>query len=213
MKTILITGFDPFGGESINPAWEAARRVQCGGANLIYAEIPTSYARGPQLLRELIKQHRPDAVLCIGQAGGRRGISLERVAINMMDASIPDNDGVKHVDEPIDPQDAPAYFSTLPIRRMQEHLHSLGLTAAISNTAGTFVCNRVMYEALSLNAQLYPHMRCGFIHVPYLPQQVEGKPEGTPSLPLQTMVYSLNEIVHTLIKELEDEENADRTQS
>ena len=198
---ILMTGFDPFGGEEINPSWEAVKRAQCEGAELIRAEIPTSYTRGPARLRALCAEHSPDAILCVGQAGGRRGVSVERVAINCMDASLPDNDGLALTDAPIAPGGESAYFATLPIRRMAEALRAQGLTAYISNTAGTFVCNRVMYEALRLaREEGYEGMRAGFVHLPYLPAQAEGKPQDTPVMPLEDMVLALN-VILSVIKE------------
>ncbi len=198
---ILLTGFDPFGGEEINPSWEAVERAECESAELVRAELPTSYRRGPERLRELCRAHQPDAVLCVGQAGGRRGISVERVAINCMDAPIPDNDGETFTDAPIVPGGEAAYFASLPVRRMAEALRSAGLAAGISNTAGTFVCNRVMYEALRLAATEFPGMRAGFVHLPFLPQQAEGKPQGTPSMPLGDMTLALNVILCTLKEE------------
>ena len=206
MKTILLTGFDPFGGEPVNPSWEAVRRVRCEGACLIRAQLPTSYRRGPERLRALMDEHHPDAVFCVGQAGGRRGVTLERVAINCMDAEIADNDGVRWVDQPIDPQDEVAYFSTLPLRRMLRALRERGYTASLSNTAGTFVCNRVMYEALSQGARRTPHPLCGFLHVPYLPQQVENKAPAPPSLPLQHMIDALETALCALIDEMEEKQ-------
>ena len=173
---ILLTGFDPFGGETINPAWETVKRVDCARAELIRAEIPTSYARGPERLRELMAENLPDAVVCVGQAGGRRGVTIERVAIN----------------------------STLPIRRMQRALREAGFTAAISNSAGTFVCNRVLYEALSVASRMKNAPLCGFIHLPYLPQQAEGKQPQPPSMSLEDMISALETAINALIDEMED---------
>ncbi len=201
---ILLTGFDPFGGETINPAWETVRRVSCARAELIRAEIPTSYARGPERLRELMAENLPDAVVCVGQAGGRRGVTIERVAINCMDATISDNDGVLLTDQPIDPAGDAAYFSTLPIRRMQRALREAGFTAAISNSAGTFVCNRVLYEALSVTSRMKNAPLCGFIHLPYLPQQAEGKQPQPPCMPLEDMISALETAINALIDEKED---------
>ena len=204
MKRILLTGFDPFGGETINPAWETVRRVECDRAELIGMEIPTSYARGPECLRDLMQEYRPDAVVCVGQAGGRRGVTIERVAINCMDATLADNDGVVCTDQPIDPAGEAAYFSTLPIRRMHRALREAGFTAALSNSAGTFVCNRVMYEALACAARLERAPLCGFIHLPYLPQQAEGKQPEPPHMPLEDMIEALKTALNALIDEMED---------
>lgn len=204
MKKILLTGFDPFGGEEINPAWEAVRRVRCSRAQVIAAQLPTSYARGPECLRQLMQAHCPDAVVCVGQAGGRRGLSLERVAINCMDASLPDNDGACFTDAPIDSSLDAAYFCTLPLRRLLQALKTRGFAASISNTAGTFVCNRVLYEALSLAAQQPSPPLCGFIHVPYLPQQAEGKQPAPPSMSLEDLVEALETALNALIDEMEE---------
>lgn len=204
MKRILLTGFDPFGGEDVNPAWEAVKRVRCGRAELTAAQLPTSYARGPECLRRLLQAHAPDAVVCVGQAGGRRGLTLERVAINCMDAALPDNDGVRLTDAPIDPSGDAAYFSTLPNRRLLRALHERGFAASISNTAGAFVCNRVLYEALAWSARQETPPLCGFIHVPYLPQQAEGRQPLPPSMPLQELTEALETALDALIDEMEE---------
>ena len=198
---ILMTGFDPFGGEKINPSWEAVKRCGREDVTIVRAEIPTSYIRGPERLRALCVEHRPDVVLCVGQAGGRRGVTVERVAINVMEASQADNDGMLANNMPIDPAGQAAYFATLPIHRMVEALRAQGLEASISNTAGTFVCNRVMYEALRLADQEYPGMRSGFVHLPFLPEQAEGKTQGTPTMPLEEMVRALNGMLDVLKEE------------
>ena len=195
---ILLTGFDPFGGEALNPSWEAVRRAACSSAELIRAQIPTSYRRAPERLRALCAEHRPDIVLCVGQAGGRSGPTPERRAVNRMGASIPDNDGVLLRDTPILAEGESALYSTLPAERLAEALRGRGLPASVSDSAGTFVCNRLMYEALLLGRTEYPGMRAGFVHLPFLPEQTAGKRPEPPSMPLEKMVLSLNIILEVL---------------
>ena len=190
---ILVTGFTPFGGESVNPAWLAVQALpeKIGEHVIDKAEIPTAFAASRQVITERINALRPDAVICIGQAGGRDAVTIERVAINVMDASIPDNDGDQPMDEPVVPGAPAAYFATLPIKKMVEAIRASGLPARISNTAGTYVCNTLMYHVLHHAAEKAPSMLGGFIHVPYVTEQVQGKPAGTPAMPLEDIVRAL----------------------
>ena len=175
---VLITGFDPFGGEKINPALEAVMALPdtIGDVEVIKLEIPTVFGKSLLAIREAVAKHQPDVVIAVGQAGGRFGVTPERVAINVDDARIKDNEG----NEPIDVEvvkDAPAaYFSNLPIKAMTQAMVHAGIPASVSNTAGTFVCNHVMYGILHMIYTEYPNMRGGFIHVPYIPAQVTNKP-------------------------------------
>lgn len=172
---VLMTGFEPFGGEKINPSWEAVRQLTAPeGTELIKHYLPVSFREAPAQLETLIRQNHPDIVLCVGQAGGRSGISLERIAVNLMDARIPDNDGYQPVEETVFPEGETAYFSHLPLREMEAWLKAAGLPVQISNTAGLYVCNCVFYTAAFLAAREYPAMKAGFIHVPYLPEQSRG---------------------------------------
>lgn len=190
--TVLVTGFEPFGGEAINPAWEAVKALpeQIAGEQIIAALIPTVFGQSRQVLVELIEQHQPALVLCVGQAGGRSAITLERVAINIDDAAIADNAGQMPIDEPVVAGAPSAYFSTLPIKAMVRAIRQAGIPAAVSNTAGTFVCNHLMYGMLhqAANTQGF---RAGFMHVPYIPQQLSGKSAGTPSLELAEIARAL----------------------
>lgn len=188
---ILVTGFTPFGGEHINPSWEAARRLpdRIGGAELIKHEIPTEFDASGAALHKLLTELRPDAVLCVGQYGGANCIRVERVAINLRDARIADNAGAKPVDEPVVPGAPDAYFATLPTRRIVEKLRGEDIPAQLSYSAGTFVCNNLLYCALHESAQSYPALRCGFVHVPYLPEQT--KDGNAPSVSLELMVKAL----------------------
>ena len=194
---ILLTGFEPFDQERVNPSWEAVRRAEAPeGADLIRSCLPVSFRAAPRQLEALIRQHRPDVVLCVGQAGGRSGISLERVAVNLMDARIPDNDGFQPEEEPLVSGGETAYFSTLPLRRMETALRVVGLSVQISNTAGLYVCNTAFYTAARLAAQEFPGQKTGFVHVPYLPEQSrDGK---YPSMPLEDVVRALEECLQCL---------------
>jgi pyroglutamyl-peptidase len=190
---ILVTGFDPFGGESINPAYEAVRRLPdvLAGVELIKLEVPTVFNASVQLVTAQIDALQPDAWLGVGQAGGRCDLSVERVAINLNDGRIADNAGCQPIDEPGDPAGPAAYFATLPLREMVEAIRRAGIPASISNSAGTYVCNHLMYGVLHHIQTRGLNVRGGFIHIPYLPQQVVNKPNTTPSMALDTVVEAL----------------------
>ena len=185
---ILLTGFEPFGGEEINPAWEVARALdgeRLGGAQVHARQLPCVFGRSLAVLHEALHEVQPALVLALGQAGGRCDFSVERVAINVDDARIADNHGAQPIDQPIVPGGPAAYFSTLPIKAMVAGLRAAGLPASVSQTAGTFVCNHVFY---GLQHQLAGSaVRSGFMHVPYLPEQAAHHP-GQPSLPLSLLV-------------------------
>lgn len=192
MKNLLITGFDPFGGETINPAWEAVKLLPdtIGDYRLTKLEIPTVFGRAAETVLKKAEEVRPQVILCIGQAGGRAAVTPERVAINLRDAKITDNDGNQPVDEPCVPGGPTAYFATVPVKAMVKAMADAGLSAAVSNTAGTFVCNDTLYTLLHRFDGT--SVRCGFIHVPYLPQQ------GTPNLELDRTVAALEAAVQAL---------------
>ena len=175
---VLITGFDPFGGEKINPALEAVMALPdtIGDVEVIKLEIPTVFGKSLTVIREAVTKHQPDIVISVGQAGGRFGICPERVAINIDDARIKDNEGNQPIDVKVVENGEAAYFSNLPIKAMTQAMVHAGIPASVSNTAGTFVCNHVMYGILHMIHTEYPHMRGGFIHVPYIPAQVTNKP-------------------------------------
>ncbi|WP_297801812.1 pyroglutamyl-peptidase I [Arenimonas sp. GDDSR-1] len=197
---ILMTGFDAFGGESINPSWLSVQRVcqeDTDGLQLIGACLPTEFSASLARLQELVECHRPDLVIAVGQAGGRSAISLERIAINIDDARIPDNAGWQPIDEPIHPAGEAAYFSTLPIKAIVHALRSEGIPAEVSNSAGTYVCNHVFYGLMHLCRHI-PGMRAGFVHIPYLPEQAAKLP-GAPSMALDVMVRALSLIVRTAL--------------
>ncbi|HVZ45985.1 MAG TPA: pyroglutamyl-peptidase I [Ramlibacter sp.] len=187
---VLVTGFDPFGGQSVNPSWQAVQALHGThilGHPLIGAQLPTTFAGSVQALRESLRQHRPTLVLCTGQAGGRARLSLERVAINVDDARIPDNAGAQPVDAPVIDGAPAAYFTTLPIKAMLAALTHAGIEAEVSQTAGTFVCNHVFYALMHELATdpRWRKTRGGLIHVPFLPEQ------GQPSMRLARIVQGL----------------------
>ena len=175
---LLLTAFDPFGGASVNPALESVKLVpdRVGDVEIVKLEVPTVFRKSVEVVAAAIEEVRPDAVLCIGQAGGRYGLTPERVAINIDDASIPDNGGSQPIDETIFRDGAPAYFSTLPIKAMVAKIREAGLPASVSNTAGTFVCNHLMYGVLYTLEKKYPGVRGGFMHVPFIHSQVVQRP-------------------------------------
>ena len=187
---ILITGFEPFDNAAANPSQDIASALDgrtIAGHRVVGAVLPCVFATAPAELRRLMAEVRPAAVLCVGLAGSRAEITPERVAINLDDARIPDNAGAQPIDQPITPDGPPAYFSTLPIKAIVAALRAKNIPASFSNTAGTFVCNRIFYDLMqTLSAD--PSIRGGFIHVPCTPDL--AKP-GEPSLPLATMVEAI----------------------
>jgi pyroglutamyl-peptidase len=189
---ILVTGFDPFGGDTINPAIESVKRLpdRIGNAEIIKLEIPTVIGKSVAMIKVAMQLHQPDVVLSIGQAGGRPDITVERVGINIDDCRIKDNEGNQPVDMKVAADGPAAYFATLPIKAMVENIRSHDLPASISNSAGTFICNHVLYGVAHLVATEYPTMKSGFIHIPFLPQQVINKP-GMPSMTLDAIVQGL----------------------
>ena len=197
---ILVTGFDPFGGEKVNPALEAVKSLpyEINGAELHWAVIPTVFYKSAEVLEAEIVLYQPDVVLCIGQAGGRAGLTPERVAINQDDARIPDNQGNQPIDTPIRLDGEAAYFSTLPIKAMVQAIKEVGLPATVSNTAGTFVCNHLMYQALYLADKKFPHMRAGFMHIPYMIEQVINKP-NTASMNLADIVKGIEATIGAIV--------------
>lgn len=198
---ILVTGFDPFGGEAVNPSIETVNRLPdvIAGAKIIKLEIPTSCHRSLQVIEKAIVRYDPDVVLSIGQAGGRADITVERIGINVDDYDIPDNDGSRPVDEPVAADGPDAYFVTVPIKVMVRRIREKGIPASISNTAGTFVCNHVIYGVCHLIASGYPGKRSGFIHIPYLPQQVIDK-KNMPSMPLNMTVEAVTAAIEAIVE-------------
>ena len=199
---ILLTAFEPFGGEKINAAQEAAALIkeEIAGAKIVKMTVPVVFGKSIEAVVSAMRDERPDAVLCLGQAGGRMGLTPERVAINLDDARIPDNEGNQPVDQTIYPDGAPAYFSTLPVKAMVRAIQEAGVPASLSNTAGTFVCNHLMYGILYHMARYWPEMRGGFMHLPFLPEQVQDRP-GMPNLSREAMAAGIEAAIKAMIEE------------
>lgn len=192
-RKILVTGFQPFGGESMNPAWEAVRRLPdtIGDATVTKVEVPVVFGRGPEAVERAVEEVEPDLVLCVGQAGGRAKITPEFVGINYADARIPDNDGCQPVAERIVDGGPDAYFATLPVKAMVQAMQEAGVPAEVSYTAGTYVCNDVMYSLLHTLATRHPGVRGGFLHVPYATEQATHLPASTPSMTVDDMARGI----------------------
>lgn len=202
---ILVTGFDPFGGESINPASEAVKLLPAdiAGAQIVPLIVPTVFYHSIEVIKDAIEKHNPDVILSIGQAGGRAAITVERIGINVDDARIADNIGQQMIDEPVVKEGPAAYFSTLPIKAMVKAINDAGIHASVSNTAGTFVCNHVMYGVLHLCATQYPNKRAGFVHIPFLPEQTIDKSQY-PSMPLNEIVKGLTMAIEAIASYQQD---------
>ena len=206
-KTVLLTGFEPFDGASINPAWEAARLLdgwagEGGGAGLrvVARRLPCVFGQAAQALCGFVDEVRPDIAIAVGQAGGRPEISVERIAINVDDARIADNAGRQPVDVPVVAGGPAAYFTTLPIKAMVAAMRARGLTAGVSQTAGTFVCNHVFYALMHHLRGRAPDVKAGFIHVPFLPEQAAAWPEPAPAMTLEDIVTALRVAVEVALR-------------
>ncbi|PNZ99613.1 pyroglutamyl-peptidase I [Staphylococcus nepalensis] len=202
---ILVTGFDPFGGDTINPALEAVNLLpdEIQGHTIEKLEIPTVFNKSKVTIENKLKATHFDIVLAIGQAGGRFELTPERIGINIDDARIPDNEGNQPIDEMIQSSGDAAYFSNLPVKRMTEAIKTAGVPARLSNTAGTFVCNHILYQLGFLQATQFPNIKFGFIHVPFIPEQVTDKPEQ-PSMSIQTIAKGLKAALEAIIESDED---------
>ena len=207
---VLLTGFDPFGGESVNPAFEAIKLLPdtIAGAEIVKVEIPTEFTRSISCVEAAIKEHNPDVVIDVGQAGGRACVTVEKVGINLADARIPDNAGEQPSDEPLQADGPTAYFATIPVKAMVQNVREHGLPCHVSFTAGTYVCNCVMYNVLHLCATKYPNIRAGFIHVPFACEQVVGKASTMASMPLETIAKSLEYCIEAVVTNKEEVKEA-----
>lgn len=203
---ILITGFDPFGGEKVNPAYEAVKLLPdtIKGAEIKKIEIPTVFGEAGKTVEKAIVEYEPDAVICVGQAGGRADISVERVAINLAEAPIPDNAGNEPMDVKVREDGENAYFATVPVKAMVQNINAHGIPASLSYTAGTYVCNHVMYDLLYMADRKYPGIRGGFIHVPFSVQQGVGKGQRMPTMEIQTIAKGLEYALEAVAKQKED---------
>lgn len=202
---ILVTGFEPFGGEPTNPSWEICSKLagMIGGARVEKLQVPCRFREAIETVAEAIERVRPSIVVCIGQAGGRDRLSVERVGINIDDARMPDNAGAQPVDEPIATGGPPAYFATLPIKAMARACRDSGVPCEVSNTAGTYVCNHLLYGVLHYLAASGSSARAGFVHVPYSEQQVVDKP-GQPSMSLAAMVAGVEAMLSAALESATD---------
>ena len=200
---IIVTGFDPFGGETINPSIACVKALpEIEGVELIRLELPTVFKESAKRLNEVINDVKPDAVLSVGQAGGRPGITMERIAINVDDARIPDNISQQPIDETIQTEGEAAYFTTLPIKRIVKAIREAGISAEVSNSAGTFVCNHIMYQSLFAATKADKPFKAGFMHIPFIPEQTTDKP----SLPLEESTRALQIAIETIRDYLNDED-------
>lgn len=187
---VLVTGFEPFDGESTNPSWQVAEAVAAAVPGVTAVRLSCVFGTALEELRDAVRAHAPDLVLCLGQAGGRTGLGFERVAVNIDDARIPDNAGRQPVDEPVIPGGPAAYFAPLPVKACVAAAREAGVPASVSQTAGTFVCNHVFYGLAHLVATERPSLRGGFVHVPYAPHQVTDRAE--PSLSVRDMATGVS---------------------
>ncbi|WP_315906026.1 pyroglutamyl-peptidase I [Priestia koreensis] len=204
MKTILLTGFEPFDGEEINPSLEAVKQLhqtQVAGHTVISKSLPTVFHQSISLLQTYIDELEPSVVICVGQAGGRDRISIERVAINIDDARIPDNEGQQPIDQPIVDGGPVGYWSSLPIKAIVRDLTTKGIPGHISHTAGTYVCNHLFYGLMHYITD--KDVKGGFIHIPFIPEQAVRYP-GKPSMSLEMIVAGLQSAVETALTVEED---------
>ncbi|MBU3207703.1 pyroglutamyl-peptidase I [Clostridium algidicarnis] len=202
---ILVTGFNPFGGENINPALEAVKKISdnIDGVEIIKIEVPTVFKKSIDTLDKAIEAHKPDVVLCVGQAGGRFDITPEKVAINLDDARIKDNEGNNPIDEPIFKDGETAYFSSLPVKAIVKNIKENNIPSSVSYSAGTFVCNHIMYGLLYLIDKKYKNVKGGFIHVPFIPSQVLEK-KNMPSMALEDITKGLEFALKAIIENKDD---------
>lgn len=193
MNKVLLTGFEPFGNATLNPSAEIVKKIS--GDNIVTAILPVSYAESAKQLLALIEEHNPDVVICLGQAEGRKEITPERVAINLDDARLPDNQGLLRSDVKILEDGPDAYFSTLPIKEFVEAIKANGVPAAVSLSAGAFLCNHVFYVAQ--NKFVGTKVRSGFVHVPLMDEQT-GEFPGLPTMPLDQMITAVRAMLEVL---------------
>lgn len=199
-KTVLLTGFEPFNLATVNPSWEAVRALagwETEGFSVEVRQLPCVFGWANEVLSAALDEIKPDLVIAVGQAGGRAELSVERIAINVDDASIRDNAGAQPVDAAIALDGPAAYFTTLPIKAIVRELRERGFKAGVSQTAGTFVCNHVFYGLMHRTAG--QPVRAGFIHVPFLPEQAEAWPGGAPGMELEEIVAGLRVAVEVAL--------------
>ncbi|KUJ65490.1 Pyrrolidone-carboxylate peptidase [Streptomyces albus subsp. albus] len=205
MTRVLLTGFEPFGGERTNPSWRAVRAAAARplpGLSWATAELPCVYRTAIPALTAAVAATEPDLVLCVGQAGGRPDVTVERFAVNLDDARIPDNAGAQPIDRPVVPGGPAGYFAALPVKACVAAARAAGVPASVSHSAGTFLCNHVFYGLMHLAATERPGLRGGFVHVPYAPDQVTDR--GMPSLPVPAVAEALRAIAAAAARRTDD---------
>ena len=202
---ILVTGFDPFGGEKINPAIESVKRLpdEIKGNKIIKLEISTVAYKSLDQIKSAMVKENPDVVLCVGQAGGRFDITVEKIGVNLNDFRIKDNEGNQFVDTPIYEDGPAAYFSTLPVKAMVKKMQDNNVPASVSYTAGTFICNHVLYGVSYMAEHEFKNIKSGFIHIPFLTEQVVDK-RNMPSMEINTLVKGLTCAIEAIIENSED---------
>lgn len=196
---VLLTGFEPFGSLDTNVSWEVAKRVAeatLGAVDLAIEQMPVSFGRVAEVLRDAVGRHNPDIILSLGQSGSGDSVKLERVALNMMDSKMVDNDGYTPDEEPIDRDGDAALFTSLPIKSLRSAIEAKGINSVISNSAGLYVCNRLYYEALRLERER-PKLRALFIHLPYYAGQ-RGVAVDKRTMPLASLTDAVITIIQTL---------------
>lgn len=201
MTRVLLTAFDPFGGESINPSQQAVQRLAAGpapaGVELSTASLPVVFGDAIDAIKAAVAEHEPDIVICVGEAGGRVAVTPERFAVNLNDAPFPDNAGRQPVDDPIVDGGPVAYASTLPVAAIVGAMREVGIPAIQSSTAGNYVCNNVFYGLMHFIATERPELRGGFVHVPYMHEQVVTRVDAQPSLSIATITDAVRIAVET----------------
>ena len=203
---VLVTGFDPFDKEKVNPAYEAVKLLpdKIADADIVKLEIPTVFSKSAEVVEDAIKKYNPDIVINVGQAGGRACVTVERVAINLAEARIPDNAGEKPMGTPIKEDGENAYFATVPVKAMVKNVRDHGFPCQISYTAGTYVCNSIMYNVLYMAAKKYKNIHAGFIHVPFSTEQAIDKPGTTPFMSLEQIRDCLTYAIEAAVVNKED---------
>ena len=204
---ILVTAFEPFGGELLNSSREALTLAdkKTAGADIVKLILPVVFGESARLLERAVQREAPDAVLCLGEAGGRGLITPERVAINLEDARIPDNAGVQPKDRPVEPGGPDVCFSTLPVKRMALAIREAGLPASVSLSAGSFVCNHLMYSLLRFCRKEYPRTRAGFMHLPLLTAQAAAKTPPLPGFEAEDLARGIEAAIEAIAQSLREE--------
>lgn len=203
---ILITGFEPFDNEPINPAWEAVKLLPdtIDGHTVVKKMLPCVFVKAGDVLDSYIQEENPDFVFCIGQAGGYTSLAVEKVGINLMDGRIPDNEGYQPIDEIIKEDGETAYFSSVPVKAIVAAIREAGIPAFVSYSAGTYVCNYALYSVLYLIDKKYPNIKGGFLHIPYAVEQTVDKENGTPSMAIETIVRGIEAAAACILKNGEE---------